>query len=144
MVVIAVKTFQNSNEAGQEPKAILELAETQNCLCWAFVIVERQQGITFIQVYCRYVFFLNFTYTKLQFVMLNTPCYAYNTLSKEFGTACSYSLPSKCICWAVFSSEVYIHQTAICDASVTINVTCVPALSRRLTPLAVLLFHPLN
>jgi len=37
-----------------------------------FVIVERQQGITFIQVYCRYVFFLNFTYTKLQFVMLNT------------------------------------------------------------------------
>ena len=99
-----------------------------------FVIVERQQGITFIQVYCRYVFFLNFTYTKLQFVMLNTPCYAYNTLSKEFGTASSYSLPSKCICWAVFFSGLHIHQTTICDASVTINVTCVPALSRRLTP----------
>ena len=60
-------------------------------------------------------------------MMLKTPCYAYNTLSKEFGTACSYSLTSKCICWAVFfSSEFYIHQTAICDASVTINVTCVP------------------
>ena len=36
MVVIAVKTFRNSNEAGQEPKAILELSETQNCLCFDY------------------------------------------------------------------------------------------------------------
>ena len=94
------------------------------------VIVERQQGITFIQVYCRYVFFLNFTYTKLQFVMLNTPCYAYNTLSKEFGTVCSYSLPSKCICWAVFffwilhSSNCYLwcfsnHKRYMCPSPVS-------------------------
>jgi hypothetical protein len=103
-----------------------------------FIIVERQQGITFIQVYCKYVFFLNFTFTKLQFVMLNTP----NTLSKEFvGLVLIHCHLNVSI--GLFFAKFYIHQTAICDASVTINVTCVPALSRRLTPLVVILFPSL-